>query len=189
MKAAALNLLWSAHRARLDNHLAEAHRDLTTAVDLCRTAGDQADLSFALKRLGQVERDLGHLDAALAHYEEAAAIHRARGDAVNLAHTIRHLGDIQQDAGRPARAAVCFEEALQLYRSTRSIRRGDLANAVRSLAIHQERAGETERARRLWAEARELYASLDGPLRRLFRRGPNPGVLESSEHLARLAQR
>ena len=186
MKAAALTLLWRAHQARLANRLADARRDLTAVVAICRREDDPADLAFALKRLGQIARDLGDLDPARAHYEEAAGIYRSAGDPLSLAHTVRHVGDIHQDAGRPDLAAPCYEEALRLLRSSRA-RRGDLANAIRSLAIHKEQAGETEPARRLWTEARDLYASLDNPLRRLFRRRPNPGVLESSEHLARLS--
>jgi tetratricopeptide (TPR) repeat protein len=187
MKAGALTLLWRAHQARLANRLVDAGRDLTAVVAICRREDNPADLAFALTRLGQIARDLGDLDAARAHYEEAANIHRSAGDAVSVAHTVRHVGDIHQDAGRPDLAAVCYEEALRLLRSARAVRRGDLANAIRSLAIHKEQAGETEPAKRLWTEARDLYASLDNPLRRLFRRRPNPGVLESSEHLARLS--
>lgn len=185
--AAALNLLWRAHQARQANRLADARRDLLAAVDICRHAGTPSDLAFALTRLGQIERDLQHLDAARQHYQEAASIYRQTGDTVTLAHTVRHLGDIHQDAGRGDLAAPWYEEALKLYRSSRHVRRGDLANALRSMAIHKEAAGDLERARQFWLEARTLYASLDGPLRRLFRRTPNPGVIESSEHLARFA--
>lgn len=189
MKAAALNLLWRAGQLRREDRLADARRDLLEAVAICRQAGHAGDLAFALKRLGQIERDSGQLNAALDAYVEAAEIDRECGDHVSLAHTMRHVGDIHQEAGRADLAAPCYEEALRLYRTSRAVRRGDLANAIRSFAIHKEQAGETEPARRLWTEARDLYASLDNPLRRLFRRRPNPGVVESSEHLARLARR
>jgi tetratricopeptide (TPR) repeat protein len=189
MKAAALNLLHRAHLARLENRLDQARTDLVAALDICRQAGVKADTAFALKRLGQIERDRQNREAALRHYEEAAAIYRERGDALNLAHTIRHVGDLHQDAGRAVLAAPCYEEAVDLYRRLRNqARRGDVANAIRSMALHKEQAGEIERARLLWIEARDLYASLDNPLRRIFRRRPNPGVVESSQHLARLAR-
>jgi tetratricopeptide (TPR) repeat protein len=189
MTAAALTLLWRAHQARRENRLADAQRDLAEAVTICRRQDEAADLAFALQRLGQVERDLRHLDAARAHYEEAAAIHRRRGSVLGLAHAVRHIGDIHQDAGRWDLAEPCYDEALALYRSSRSARRGDLANAVRSMAIQKEHSGDLDHARRLWKEARDLYASLDGPLRRIFLRRPNPGVIESSEHLTRLTNR
>ena len=188
MTAAALNLLWHAGQARRENRLADARRDLLRAVDICRQAAVPGDLAFALKRLGQIERDLQNLDVARSYYEEAAAIYRQRGDALSLAHTVRHVGDIHQDAGRWDLAEPCYDEALRLYRSSKGTRRSDLANAVRSMAIQKEHTGDIERARLLWKEARDLYASLDGPLRRIFLRRPNPGVIESSEHLTRLAR-
>jgi tetratricopeptide (TPR) repeat protein len=189
MTAAALTLLWRAHQARRENRLGDARQDLLEAVAVCRREGASADLAFALARLGQIERDVRNFDAARAHYEEAAGIHRDRGDALSLAHAIRHVGDIYQDAGQWELAEPCYAEALALYRSSRRTRRGDLANAVRSMAIQKEHSGELEHARRLWKEARDLYASLDTPLRRIFTRRPNPGVIESSEHLTRLAPR
>lgn len=189
MTAAALNLLWRAHQARRDNRPQDARRDLQEAVAICRRLEGPADLAFALQRLGQVERDLRNLETARRHYDEAAAIHRQRGNVLGLAHVLRHLGDIHQDAGRWDLAEPCYAEALTLYRSSRNAKRGDLANAVRSLAIQKEHAGDLDDARRLWTEARDLYASLDGPLRRIFlRRRPNPGVVESSEHLTRLGR-
>lgn len=188
MTAAALNLLWRAHQARRENRLADARRDLTDAVAICRRHQSPADLAFALKRLGQIERDLQQFGPAQQHYEEAAAIHRERGDVLAMAHTIGHLGDIHHDAGRTHLAESCYLEALTVYRGTKGARRGDLANAVRSLALHKEHTGDLERAQLLWTEARDLYASLDGPLRRILLRRPNPGVIESSEHLTRLAR-
>lgn len=187
MRAAALTLLWRAHQARRDNRQGDARLDLVEAVAICRRSEGPADLAFALQRLGQIERDLQNLDAARAHYEEAAAIHRQRGNRLGVAHAVRHIGDIHQDAGRWDLAEPCYDEAIALYRSSRSTKRGDLANAVRSLAMQKEHAGDIDHARRLWKEARDLYASLDGPLRRIFLRRPNPGVVESSEHLTRLA--
>jgi tetratricopeptide (TPR) repeat protein len=114
-------------------------------VEICRQAGVNADLAFALKRLGQIERDRQDRDAALRLYQEAADIYRERGDALNLAHTVRHIGDIHQDAGSALLAAPYYEEAVDLYRRLRrQARRGDLR--------------------------------------------PNPGFVESSQHLARLAR-
>jgi tetratricopeptide (TPR) repeat protein len=188
MTAAALALLWRAHQARRENRPADARRDLLDAVAICRREQAPADLAFALARLGQTERDLGMFDAARARYEEAAAIHRERRDALSLAHAIRQVGDIHQDAGQWELAEPYYAEALVLYRSSRQTRRGDLANAVRSMAIQKEQTGDVEHACRLWREARDLYASLDTPLRRIFLRRPNPGVVESSEHLMRLGR-
>jgi len=180
------SLMRRAARARRENRLDDARRDLVEAVERCRRGVPDAVLARALTRLGQVERDLGNDDAARQLYHEAVGIYRVEGDVLGLAHAVRHLGDIHQEAGRWDLAARCLEEALDLYRRNALTRRSDLANAVRSMAVHKEETGDLVQAKLLWEEARDLYASLDGPLRRLLGRGPNPGVAESSEHLARL---
>ncbi len=178
MSDAAIKLVRQADRARRENRLADAHRDLVEAVALCRQAGVQRELVQALKGLGQIERDLGRGEAARPLYEEAVAICRKEGDPLTLAHTVRHLGDIHQDAGRVEVAERCYREALALYRSNQRTAPLDLANAIRPLAILKEDAGEAEEARRLWEEARDLYAAV------ILREG----VAESAARLARLSR-
>ncbi len=173
---AAIRLIKQADRARREHRLTDAHRDLVEAVALCRQAGERRELVRALKGLGQLERDLGHGDAARPLYEEAVAICREEGDPLTLAHTVRHLGDIHQDAGRVELAEPCYREALALYRKYQRTPPLDLANAIRPLAILKDNAGEVEVARRLWEEARDLYASV----------GVREGVAESSARLERL---
>ena len=170
-------LMQQAQRARREHRPADAHRDFTEAVTLCRETGDQIELVHALKGLGQIERDLGRGDAALPLYEEAVAICRQLDDPLVLAHTVRHLGDIHQDAGRAELAEPCYDDALALYRGNDKTAPLDLANAIRPLAILKDDAGETEVAKRLWQEARDLYAAAD----------VQEGFVESSERLARLS--
>ncbi len=161
---------------RAQDRMADAHRNLVEAVALCRQAGVGHELIQALKRLGQIERDLGHSDAARAFYEEAVAICREDGDPLTLAHTVRHLGDIHQDAGRAKLAETCYHEALAIYRGHEQTHPLDLANAIRPLAILEESRGQSEEACRLWEEARDLYAAVN----------VQEGVAESSARLARL---
>jgi tetratricopeptide (TPR) repeat protein len=169
-------LVQRAQRARREQRLADAHRDLTEAVALSRQAGARRALVTALKGLGQIERDQGCGDVARPLYEEAVALCREEGEPLPLAHTVRHLGDIHRQAGHRELAEPCYQEALALYRSQKSATPLDLANAIRPLAILKEDAGETEEAMRLWQEARDLYAVANVP----------EGVAESSAHLARL---
>jgi len=154
----ARELVERANRARRENRLADARRDLTEAVAFLRQAGAPPELALALKALGQAERDLGHGEAALLLYEEAAVIYRRTADPLALAHTVRHVGDIHRGAGRPALAAPCYHEALTLYRGDAATDPLDLANALRPLAILEEAAGNAEAAAGLWREARDLYA-------------------------------
>ncbi len=177
MSDAAVELMQQADRARREDRPADAHRDLTQAVALSRRSGAQRELAQALKKLGQIERDLGHGDAARLLYEEAVAICREDGDPLILAHTVRHLGDVHHDAGRVALAEPCYDEALAIYRGDARTAPLDLANAIRPLAMLKDDAGDVERARRLWQEARDIYAAVDVPA----------GVAESSRRLARLA--
>lgn len=172
-------LLALALQARRENRLADARRYLVEAVNRCREAGATADLPKALTRLGQIERDMGHNEAALPQYEEAAAIYRSEGDALRLAHTVRHVGDIHRNGGHLELAEPCYQEALRIYRSNEKTPPLDLANAIRGFALLEGEAGNAEEARQLWEEARNLYTSVD----------VKAGVDESIRQLALLAQR
>jgi tetratricopeptide (TPR) repeat protein len=179
LRCNAVKLMNEANRARLEDRPADAHRDYSTAIALCRQSGAPRELVRALKGLGQIERDLGHGDAALPLYEEAVAICREEGDPLLLAHTLRHVGDIHQDAGRVGLAEPCYIEALMIYRNDGRTEPLDLANAIRPLALLKDNAGEVGDAMRLWAEARDLYAAAK----------VQPGVDVSSRRLNRLEAR
>lgn len=170
------DLIEQATRARREGRLSDAHRGFAEAVAICRQAALEGELTHALKGLGQIERDLGHGDAAQPLYEEAVAICRHGNDARLLAHTIRHLGDIHHDGGRLDRAEACYREALEIYRAHPHTAPLDLANALRPLAILEERLGRIEQAIELWTEARDLYESVS----------VRAGVIESAERLSRL---
>ena len=163
--------------ARREDRLNDAREDLTEALAICRESGTQDELIAVLKKLGQIERDMGHDGAALTLYKEAVSICREGNDQLMLAHTVRHVGDIHQEAGRAELAEPCYVEALALYRLNEQTHPLDLANAVRPLAILKEKAGEVAMAKQLWQEAKDLYAGV----------GVSEGVAESSDALKRLA--
>jgi tetratricopeptide (TPR) repeat protein len=171
-------LLTQAAQARRDKRSVDARRDLMEAIALAR-AGNDRELACAVTELGRIERDMGHTDAALASYQEAAAIYREQGNTLKLAHTIRHIGDIHQDAGRPAQAEPYFQQAIAIYRANPETPALDMANALRPLALLKDEAGEFDEADRLWDSAKELYASVK----------VLPGVAECSVRLALLARR
>ena len=170
------NLLQQAWQARRDNRLADAHQAFTEAVALCRKTGERRALIQSLKGLGQIERDLGHADAAHPLYEEAVTHCRAENDTLQLAHTVRHLGDIHADMGHVELAESCYREALMLYGGQQRMAPLDFANAIRPLAILKEREGQNEEAIHLWRQARDLYAKVN----------VREGVAESSAHIAGL---
>jgi tetratricopeptide (TPR) repeat protein len=172
-------LLELALEARRENRLADARQYLVEVVNRYREADAQVDLAKALTRLGQIERDMRHSDAALRNYGEAAAIYRAAEEELHLAHSVRHLGDIYQKEGHPGLAEPCYHEALAIYRSHVQTPPLDLANAIRGLAILKGEMGEAAEARLLWEEAKVLYAAANVKV----------GVEESLRRLTRLQER
>jgi tetratricopeptide (TPR) repeat protein len=154
----------------------DAFRLYAEAATRCRQEGWRTELVLALKGQGQIERDLGENDAALASYTEAAAICRTEGDPLLLAHTLRHVADIHQGAGRNELALPLYREALEIYRNQTGTNALDLANTVRPLAALKESMGDLIGAKKLWQEARDLYAAS-----KISR-----GVTECSRRLARL---
>jgi len=125
---------------------------------------------------GKQARAKGHLDAARAHYAEAAEMYRGENNQLAYAHTIRHIADMYLHEAKHAEARPLYEEALEIYRSSLDTKLLDLANTVRPYALLNEAIGNLEAARQHWQEAHNLYASL-----RL-----DAGVEECGKHLVAL---
>jgi tetratricopeptide (TPR) repeat protein len=164
-------------QARREDRLSDAQRFLDDALALCRQSNDEGNLANTLTALGQIERDLGNNETALAYYEEAVAVFRNLGDALKLAHTLRHVADIQRRQHLTVAAEANYREVLALYRGHKQTPPLDLANAIRGYAILKQDAGESAQAKSLWQEARDLYAAV----------GIKEGVEESSRRLALIA--
>ena len=165
----------AARAARADDRPADARRHAKLALQDAH-ADQPISLINALKTMGQIERDEGHLEAALAHYLRAADLCRDQSDPLLLAHTIRHVGDIHWDMGDADLAEPCFEEALAFYREN-APSPGELANALRPLALLKEAAGDKAAAYDLWREAGDLYAAA----------GIDAGAQESARRLTALS--
>ena len=159
MPAQSDELIAQAREARRARRTDDAKRDLLQAIDLLRRDHEQLKLAAALEGLGQIERDLHHLDAARQHYEEAAAIFAVGKYELGLAHAIRHVADIHREAGSIELAESSYNHALWLYRDIPDATPLELANAIRGLAILKSDSGQFDRARELWTEARNLYAA------------------------------
>ena len=143
------------NQARREGRPADAIKHFTEAIRHSR-----AELAVALKGLGQVERDQGQVDLAIAHYEEALALELTLGDYQCIAHTARHLGDMHVHQKRPKDAEPFFEEAMTLYRGDPETEPLNLANALRGYALLKQALGDVEATRASFKEARELYAEL-----------------------------
>jgi tetratricopeptide (TPR) repeat protein len=176
MGGAPENLLKLGYQARREERLADAKAHFAEAVELCRISGDNAMLAQALTGLGQIERDLGQLDAAVMLYLEAAELYRAMDRPLALAHTVRHVGDILRNQVRLDLAEPHYREALEIYRSHGETPPLDLANAIRGYALLKAGTGHKDEAAILWQEAGGLYAQV----------GVQAGVAESEAQVARL---
>jgi hypothetical protein len=71
--------------------------------------------------MGDVQQDLGHLQAALASYTEALHLDRQLTEAddspvilANLAVSLRKVANVQHDLGDPQAAQASYTEALQV---------------------------------------------------------------------------
>jgi len=169
-------LLTQGYQARRDHRLADARALFAEAVDLSRAAGPVI-LARSLTALAQVERDLNNLDAALALYQQAAALYRALSDPLKLAHTVRHAADILRHQNQLDRGATCYIEALDIYRANPQTQPLDLANTLRGFALLKTAAGKNAEAAQLWSEARQLYAEVN----------VQAGIDEADAQFARLA--
>lgn len=152
------SLIAAGYQARRERRLPEAKFAFTQAIHQLRDAvPPTAHLAEALRGLGQIERDLGEIAAALEHHQQAADVYRDLDAPQAVAHTVRHVADIERENGNLAAAARNYDEALLLYRSHPETNALDLANALRGYALLKGTTGHKEAAMAAWQEARVLY--------------------------------
>jgi tetratricopeptide (TPR) repeat protein len=171
--AAARDLLEQARIARQQSHLPDAQRFSKEAVSASREENDVEALISSLRMRGQVQRDLGRPEEALAPYQEAVELCRDLGLDLRFAHAVRHLGDVLLELHRPEEAAIEFESALEIYQRNSGASALDLANARRGYALAHENLGNARAATALWKQARSTYMEL----------GIAAGASECDEHL------
>ena len=160
-------LIAQGYEARRAGNSQEAKAVFTRAVNLSRAVVESdpkasPQLAEALTSLGQVERDLGEISAALQHYQEAAELYRSLpSDAAQplaVAHTVRHVADIMRVNGDLVPAAAGFyDEALLIYRDHPETSPLDLANTLRGYALLKASSGHSQAAIAFFEEARILY--------------------------------
>jgi len=152
---------------------------LRQALKLSEKEGMFADQARVFTALGQIARDQGRLDEALAFYQQAAEIYRSNGPELKYAHTVRHIADIHLDNQAATVAEPLFNEALAIYRADPTADSLDLANAIRGTALAKVMLGKLEEGQALIEEARGLYERL----------GVEAGVAEMTRALTKLADK
>lgn len=89
---------------------------LLESRELCQRVGDRRGEGRAMKSMGNVHKDLGRPDSALAYYRQALAIDREVGDRRGEGETLNNLGAVHSDLGRPDSALVYYRRALAVER-------------------------------------------------------------------------
>lgn len=107
----------AAREATMEGRAADARNSWARAAALSRESGAPLLQAHALRHLSDLDRQADHLEQALAHAEQAAALYAANGQgaALEMANALR-LKALALDALRrvvPARAA--WTAAHQLY--------------------------------------------------------------------------
>ena len=190
MSAAIESLLKEGYQARREHRLNDAKTAFAQAVALSKESENQALLAQSVTGLGQIERDLGNIEAALENYRQAAAIYRTLDAPQRLAHTVRHIGDMLRESGQLDAALPCYEEALHIYRSHSETGTLDLANTLRGYALLQSGLGKISQAIDLWKEAGHLYNQVWQEPNSPYKQSDlAPGILESQKQVALLSSR
>ncbi|MGB8960779.1 MAG: tetratricopeptide repeat protein [Pseudonocardiaceae bacterium] len=133
-------------------------------ADQLDTPQAQRDLSISLNNVGDVARDLGDLDTAATHYQQALDINRRLAQQLDtdqahrdLGWALTQLGDVARDLGDPTIARIHHQQALDINRrlaeqlgTARALR--DVHSGLSGLTQIEEELGDTEAAAALRAE-------------------------------------
>jgi tetratricopeptide (TPR) repeat protein len=109
------------------------------------------DLSISLDNVGQVERDLGNLEAARTAWRESLDLRRRLREAVgdtpqalrDLSVSLERVGQVEGDLGNLEAARTAYREALDLRRGLREAL-GDTPQALRDLSVSLNNVGQVE---------------------------------------------
>lgn len=119
-----------------------------------RAAGDDAEVAFALQKLGTNRFAAGaHTDAERA-YNEAIELARRRGDNNAIGWSLAHLGNIDWARGEYRRAAELYTQALEILRADDD--RNGMWTAVNNLGVIAAAEKNSGEALRRFREALEL---------------------------------
>src|SRR5688572_10822794 len=95
-----------------------AREILQRAITLANNEGDQRTVGRSHNALGGIERNLGNLNAAQAHYQEATDIARDMGNEPDLAAALGNLGLVAFDRNDMETARKRLHEVLAIAEDT-----------------------------------------------------------------------
>lgn len=141
----------------------EARDMFAEALTIQREIGSLGGEALIERKLGDLELEAEHPEAALPHYERSLALTRAGGNREALASSLVALADVGLDAGRNEAARAWAEEAHALASQLGMpvVQQHVLLTLSRVLA----RAGEFERALALHREYADVTAQFEAQAR------------------------
>jgi predicted ATPase len=92
----------------------DALRRSAEAVALARTVGEPALLGHVLNNRGELAREHGDLELALAAHEETLALSMDLGDRIGVSVVLTKLGHVAAERGRAEEARLLYRQALEL---------------------------------------------------------------------------
>ncbi len=106
-----------AREAAAEGRAGEARNSYARAAALSRESGAPLLQAHALRHLSDLDRQADHLEQALAHAEQAAALYRANGQGTSpdMANALRLKGLALDGLRKTEQARAAWTEARELY--------------------------------------------------------------------------
>jgi tetratricopeptide (TPR) repeat protein len=124
-------------------------------LPLFKAVQDQLGQANLLKSLGDLERRLGHLEAARSHYDAALPLYKAEQSQLGQANLLKSLGDLERRLGHLEAARSHYDAALPLFKAVQD--QLGQANLLKSLGDLERRLGHLEAARSHYDAALPLF--------------------------------
>jgi tetratricopeptide (TPR) repeat protein len=134
--------------------LAEARKNLETALALFDSAGDERGLASCHDDLGMVLWTRGEYEAALERMRLALDVRKKLGDRRSIALSLHNIGVVWRDHGRPTQALEALEASLQIRRELDD--RLGIAQTLDSMGRLAQDQRDLERARELFTKAHDV---------------------------------
>jgi tetratricopeptide (TPR) repeat protein len=134
--------------------LAEARKNLETALALFESAGDERGLASCHDDLGMVLWTRGEYEAALERMRLALDVRKKLGDRRSIALSLHNIGVVWRDHGRPTQAQEALEASLQIRRELDD--RLGIAQTLDSMGRLAQDQRDLERARELFTKAHDV---------------------------------
>jgi tetratricopeptide (TPR) repeat protein len=136
----------------------EWQRAQELALDAARRAGDRGREADALRRLGDVYRELGHYDKAIGCLQQALPRFREQGMPLGEAWTLRGLGMAYRASGNLKEAIRCLNRAMPLFQEVGN-QLGE-ANTLRSLGDLYRDQGRFQQAIRHFRRSVRVFQEI-----------------------------